>query len=85
MTESRNVQRTTVHDSRRTDPLLTSELETIYFKIDCRYPEEIAMMCEISYDKGNQKDLNFKRKYLLPVSYFYIELISDVTEFLMCL
>ena len=68
MTESRNVQRTTVHDSRRTDPLLTSELETIYFKIDCRYPEEIAMMCEISYDKGNQKDLNFKRKYLLPVS-----------------
>ena len=72
MTESRNVQRTTVHDSRRTDPLLTSELETIYFKIDCRYPEEIAMMCEISYDKGNQKDLNFKRKYLLPVSYLRV-------------
>jgi len=67
LTESRNVQRTTVHDSRRSDPLLKSELETIYFKIDCRYPEEIAMMCEISYDKGNQKDLNFKRKYLLPV------------------
>ena len=74
MTESRNVQRTTVHDSRRTDPLLTSELETIYFKIDCRYPEEIAMMCEISYDKGNQKDLNFKRKYLLPVSYLSVGL-----------
>merc|ERR1712007_32990 len=60
-TESRNVPRVNVHDSSRDSNLEYSEFETIYFKIDCRYPEEISMLCEVTYDSINEKNLNFKR------------------------
>ena len=66
-TESRNVSRVNVHDSKRSGPLAANEFETIYFKIDCRYPEEISMLCEVTYDSQTQTNSNFKRKYLLPV------------------
>ena len=68
-TESRNVPRVNVHESTRATPLGPGEFETIYFKIDCRHPEEISMLCNVTYDKQQTPDLSFKRKYLLPVSY----------------
>ena len=43
--------------------LQTKEFESIYFKIDCRYPEEISMLCEVTYDCGHQKNLSFKEYY----------------------
>jgi len=64
-TESRNVPRVNVHESERSGELAPNELETLYFKIDCRHPEEIAMLCNVTYEwQGEQ---SFKRKYLLPV------------------
>ena len=67
-TESRNVPRVNVHESARQGVLEAGEFETIYFKIDCRHPEEISMLCNVTYSKSGQHELSFKRKYLLPVS-----------------
>ena len=64
-TESRNLPRSDAHDSTRTAPLAPNEFMTVSVRIECRFPEEIQMMCNIQYVKDEQ--LTFRRKYNLPV------------------
>ena len=64
-TESRNISRTDAHDSTHAKPLAPNEFMTVCVRIECRYPEEIQMMCNIQYQKEQQ--LTFRRKYILPV------------------
>jgi len=64
-TESRNLPRTDSHDSKHYKPLEPNDFMTVCVRIECRFPEEIQMMCNIQYEKDQQ--LTFRRKYILPV------------------
>lgn len=64
-TESRNAPRT-INGDVSIGELAPNEIRTTQVKIDCRYPEEMNMLCAVEYANRGQGG-NYRRKYLLPV------------------